>query len=170
MSEHLRKYVNNSINILDFFKDLSIEYRIKGDEYFIVCPFHKDRNPSCSISVSKKLFHCFGCQKSGDFVFLLSKLLNRSVSHVVDICRVKYNVDLSNLPLQPQVSNDSFLKSLKRDELVDTYHCLCDLLIFSRRQMVKNPIFSDWMAFHYRVETQVELVSHNLRVLDEALA
>ena len=43
----------------------------RGDQFTIRCPFHDDRTPSCSINVSKGLFHCFGCPASGnvlDFV------------------------------------------------------------------------------------------------------
>lgn len=41
-----------------------------------VCPFHKEKTPSFSISQSKQIFHCFGCEVGGDCITLVSKLLN----------------------------------------------------------------------------------------------
>ncbi len=42
-----------------------------GEQIKILCPFHDDERPSCSVNFDKKLFHCFSCNLSGnvlDFV------------------------------------------------------------------------------------------------------
>ena len=31
-----------------------------GGQFKICCPFHDDREPSCSINLEQKVFHCFG--------------------------------------------------------------------------------------------------------------
>lgn len=36
------------------------------DSFKAVCPFHEDKNPSLHLSDSKKVWHCFGCQASGN--------------------------------------------------------------------------------------------------------
>jgi DNA primase len=36
-----------------------------GETYFVLCPFHDEKNPSCAFSPSLGLFHCFGCGRSG---------------------------------------------------------------------------------------------------------
>ena len=38
----------------------------KGGEAVVPCPFHDDREPSCSISAEKRSFHCFGCEAKGN--------------------------------------------------------------------------------------------------------
>jgi hypothetical protein len=44
-------------------------------DLMIVCPFHADRNPSCSVSPSKNgCFHCFGCGEYGGLVKLTEQL------------------------------------------------------------------------------------------------
>ena len=36
-----------------------------------ICPFHEDHAPSFSISKSKNLWHCFGCQRGGNVIQFL---------------------------------------------------------------------------------------------------
>lgn len=39
--------------------------------YFMLCPFHKEENPSFSYSIPKEYYYCFGCGKHGsgeDFI------------------------------------------------------------------------------------------------------
>ena len=36
------------------------------NSYFGLCPFHDERTPSFHVSPDDKLYHCFGCQASGD--------------------------------------------------------------------------------------------------------
>ena len=38
----------------------------KGGRYFGLCPFHKERTPSFSVSSDEQLYHCFGCNASGN--------------------------------------------------------------------------------------------------------
>lgn len=44
-------------------------------DLMIICPFHSDQNPSCSVSPSKQgCFHCFGCGKDGSLSTLIMQL------------------------------------------------------------------------------------------------
>jgi DNA primase len=46
--------------------------RSSGSGYMGLCPFHDERSPSFSVDAAKKVFHCFGCQASGDaFTFVM---------------------------------------------------------------------------------------------------
>lgn len=50
--------------------------RQRADSIFIICPFHKDENPSLSINLAKGRFKCFACNVFGgylDFVTLYDK-------------------------------------------------------------------------------------------------
>ena len=37
----------------------------RGQEIMILCPFHKERTPSCSINVDNGSYYCFGCHAKG---------------------------------------------------------------------------------------------------------
>ncbi len=46
--------------------------RAGANSYFGLCPFHEERTPSFHVSPDEKLYHCFGCQASGDpFSFVM---------------------------------------------------------------------------------------------------
>lgn len=40
--------------------------------YKVLCPFHKDKNPSLQINVDKGYFHCYGCEAHGGPLELIS--------------------------------------------------------------------------------------------------
>ncbi|RRA49006.1 CHC2 zinc finger domain-containing protein [Acidipila sp. EB88] len=40
----------------------------------VVCPYHADRNPSCSVDFDKQRFNCFGCEAKGTLKTLVLKL------------------------------------------------------------------------------------------------
>ena len=47
----------------------------QGDRFMGLCPFpeHNEKTPSFSVSQSKQLYHCFGCQNSGNIFTYLKK-------------------------------------------------------------------------------------------------
>jgi DNA primase len=46
--------------------------RSAGSEWVGRCPFHEERTPSFGVNADEKVYHCFGCQASGDaFTFLM---------------------------------------------------------------------------------------------------
>lgn len=45
---------------------LKVAARRGKAEVMLACPFHDDREPSCSVSFEKGAFHCFGCEQHGN--------------------------------------------------------------------------------------------------------
>ncbi len=45
-----------------------------GQRFMGLCPFHEEKTPSFSINPSLGVFHCFGCNKSGDAITFLREL------------------------------------------------------------------------------------------------
>ena len=46
----------------------------KGRQLYALCPFHREKTPSFSLSPERGLFHCFGCGVSGDVVGFVMRM------------------------------------------------------------------------------------------------
>ncbi len=63
--------VRNSVDIVEII-GAYIPLTQKGRNFFGVCPFHDDHNPSMSVSREKQIYKCFSCGASGNvFNFLM---------------------------------------------------------------------------------------------------
>ncbi|PAX60262.1 DNA primase [Brunnivagina elsteri] len=84
--------------------------RKRGRDYVGLCPFHDEKSPSFTVSQTKQMYYCFGCQASGGSIKFLMELQKRSFSEVVlDLAR-RYQVTVQTLApeqrqeLQRQIS------------------------------------------------------------------
>lgn len=69
-SEKLNE-IRNSVNIVDVISSY-INLTPKGKNFFGVCPFHDDNNPSMSVSPDKQIYKCFSCGATGTvFKFIM---------------------------------------------------------------------------------------------------
>lgn len=63
--------IRKSVNIVDIISEY-IPLEQRGRNYFAVCPFHDDHNPSMSISPEKQIYTCFVCGAHGNvFNFIM---------------------------------------------------------------------------------------------------
>lgn len=44
----------------------------QGDEWNLLCPFHKEKHASFFVNLKTGLYHCFGCEKKGNLIQLFS--------------------------------------------------------------------------------------------------
>lgn len=70
-----------------------------GKNYFGVCPFHQDTNPSMSVSREKQIFKCFSCGHSGNVFTFVSDYENISFIEAVQKvgAKVGINIDIGNI-------------------------------------------------------------------------
>ena len=58
----------NAVDIISEY----VQLRKRGKNYVGLCPFHKEKTPSFTVSNEKQIFHCFGCHTGGNvFKFLM---------------------------------------------------------------------------------------------------
>ena len=61
------------VSIIDVINNY-VELKKSGKNYFGLCPFHDDTNPSMSVSEDKKIFKCFSCGETGNAITFVQKL------------------------------------------------------------------------------------------------
>jgi len=59
------KEIRNAVDIVSVISNY-LPLVKKGKNYFGVCPFHDDTNPSMSVSSEKQIYKCFSCGASGN--------------------------------------------------------------------------------------------------------
>ena len=63
--------VLSSIDIVEVLSEYLV-LKKSGSNYKALCPFHRERTPSFTVSSEKQMFYCFGCQTGGNvFTFLM---------------------------------------------------------------------------------------------------
>lgn len=70
-----------------------------GSNLMGCCPFHSEKTPSFSVSPTKKMFFCFGCQAGGSVITFVQKAENLDFADAVE-----YLANRAGIPL-PQNSN-----------------------------------------------------------------
>lgn len=110
--------IRNSVNIVDVISSY-IPLTPKGKNYFGVCPFHDDTNPSMSVSTTRQIYKCFSCGATGTVFKFIMDYENISfieaVKKVADIGGIKISIS-SNNSFKKQVHstlNDIYDLSLK---------------------------------------------------------
>lgn len=71
-----------------------ISLRKRGTNYWGLCPFHQDRNPSLSVSPSKGIFKCFVCGKAGSAISFLMEQEHLSYSDALRYLAKKYGIEI----------------------------------------------------------------------------
>lgn len=66
----------------------------KGKNYFGVCPFHDDHNPSMSVSEEKGVFTCFVCHKTGNVFSFVQDYENISFIEAVKIVADRLGIEV----------------------------------------------------------------------------
>ena len=95
-SEELIEEIRNSNDIVDVISQYVVLKR-SGRNFFGLCPFHKEKSPSFSVSPDKQIFHCFGCGVGGNVIHFVSKVENMSFIETLQTLAERANVTLPTL-------------------------------------------------------------------------
>ena len=109
-------------------------YGIKLDRsYKCVCPFHKEKTASFSVSPQKQIWHCFGCGKGGDSISLVAELLNINALEAAK--NINYTLGLGLDAERPAsyLEINKYKQKRKAEEMFkqwenQTFQLLCDYL------------------------------------------
>ena len=110
--------------------DVVSEYVVlkkKGNNYWGLCPFHKDKNPSFCVTPHLGIYKCFSCGEAGDALKFIMKIRNMEFKDVIAELAEKFGIEVPKYH-----NNNGSSRELKEQMLTATmvaaeyYH---DLLI-----------------------------------------
>ena len=86
--------IQRKTNIVDIISEY-INLTKKGKNYFGVCPFHDDHNPSLSVSTDKQIYKCFVCGNSGNVFNFIMEYEKVSFIEAVKMIASKQGITLN---------------------------------------------------------------------------
>ena len=92
-SDELIDEIRNKNDIVDVISQYVILKR-SGRNFFGLCPFHKEKSPSFSVSPDKQIFHCFGCGVGGNVFHFIQKIENISFLEALESLANNAGIDL----------------------------------------------------------------------------
>ncbi|MCW3057163.1 MAG: primase [Solirubrobacterales bacterium] len=67
-----------------------------------LCPFHDERTPSFGIDPAQKVYHCFGCQASGDVFTFVQETESVDFKGALELLAERYGVELEREEEDPR--------------------------------------------------------------------
>jgi DNA primase len=89
----------------------------RGKDYLGTCPFHQEKSPSFSVSPTKQMYYCFGCQAGGNAINFMMELGKQSFTEVVlDLAR-RYQIPVQTL--EPEQRQELQRRLSQREQLYE---------------------------------------------------
>lgn len=103
-SDELKEEIRSVNDIVDVISQY-VTLKRSGRNFFGLCPFHKEKSPSFSVSPDRQYYHCFGCHKGGDVFNFISEVERISFRESLEFLAERAKIQL------PTVNNEEFNKT-----------------------------------------------------------
>lgn len=102
----------NEVDIVDVVQEY-VPLTLKSKNFWGVCPFHNDSNPSMSVNREKKIFKCFSCGTGGDVITFVSKIENISFQEAVKKLASRIGIEIDVYKDQKSVQYERYYKAME---------------------------------------------------------
>lgn len=108
-SDEIIEEIKSANDIVDVVSNY-VSLKRKGSNYFGLCPFHREKSPSFSVTADKQIYHCFGCGVGGNVISFIMKVENISYREAIEMLAERAKITLP--------TNDTKDLGLSQDELL----------------------------------------------------
>src|SRR5580658_7871985 len=89
-----RDRVRDAVDFVELVSARTELRRAGANRYEGLCPFHDERTPSFGIDPVQKVYHCFGCQASGDLFTFVQETENLDFKAALELLADRYGIEL----------------------------------------------------------------------------
>ena len=89
-----RDRVRDAVDFVELVSARTDLRRAGPARYEGLCPFHEERTPSFGIDPTQKVYHCFGCQASGDLFTFVQETEGVDFKGALELLAERYGVEL----------------------------------------------------------------------------
>jgi DNA primase len=97
-----RDRVREAVDFIELVSARTELRRAGPARYEGLCPFHEERTPSFGIDPEQKVYHCFGCQASGDVFTFVQETEGVDFKGALELLAERYGVELVREEEDPQ--------------------------------------------------------------------
>lgn len=106
-TQNLVDYIVDNVNIVDLIGKFT-KVNVSGNSAKCLCPIHRENTPSLSITISKKLYICFGCKSAGNVINFVQDYFKYNFAQAVEWLSAEYKLDIKPF----KSSGNSFKKHI----------------------------------------------------------
>ena len=99
MNNELANEIRSKCDIVDIVGE-RIPLVARGKNFFGVCPFHDDSNPSLCVSREKQIYTCFSCHATGNVFTFLMNYEHMDFKETLHYLGERVGVDVSGVRIQ----------------------------------------------------------------------
>ena len=107
-TDELKEEIRSANDIVDIVSQY-VTLKRSGRNYFGLCPFHKEKSPSFSVSPDRQYFHCFGCHKGGDVFTFVSEVEKISFKEALEMLAERAHIELP-VSENPEYNKTQYIK------------------------------------------------------------
>ncbi|MGI1690995.1 DNA primase [Thermoanaerobacter uzonensis] len=97
-SKEMIERVIEANDIIDVISEY-VELKKAGKEFKGLCPFHREKTPSFMVSQEKQVYHCFGCNASGNVVTFIMDIENLTFKEAIEFLADRVGITLEEIEL-----------------------------------------------------------------------
>ena len=113
-SEELVDDILATLDIVEVINEY-VPLKRRGANYLGLCPFHKEKTPSFTVSKDKQIYKCFGCGQGGNVIHFVSKLENLDFRETLEMLADKAHIDLEKYIVSNTNNDNKDLKDIILD-------------------------------------------------------
>lgn len=92
------QYAADIVDVVGHF----VQLKKRGSNHIGLCPFHNEKTPSFSVSPSRGIYKCFGCQKAGNPITFLQEHEKMSYPEAIKWLAKRYHIEVVEKESTPE--------------------------------------------------------------------
>ncbi len=130
--DELIQEIKHRLDIVDVVSE-QVVLKKRGNSYWGLCPFHKDKNPSFCVTPSMGIYKCFSCGEAGDAIKFIMKTKNMEFKDVIVDLAQKFGLEIPHTHSKNTASTRELKEQiLKATEIAAEYYH--DLLLRNKSE------------------------------------
>ena len=132
--DELIQDIKSRLDIVDVVSE-QVVLKKRGNTYWGLCPFHKDKNPSFAVTPSMGIYKCFSCGEAGDAIKFIMKTKNMEFREVIEDLAEKFGLEIPKSHKSDGSLKEVKAQMLKATEIAAVFYN--DLLLRSKADNAK---------------------------------